>query len=41
MGKIKKLALTINAFDASELLEMLISEIRDEVDYVMAVYQKK
>jgi len=41
MGKIKKLALTINAFDASELLEMLISEIRDQVDFVMAIYQQR
>jgi len=41
MGKIKKLALTINAFDASELLELLISEIRDQVDYVVAHYQMK
>ena len=38
---IKKLALTINAFDASELLEDLISEIRDQVDHVAAIYQKK
>jgi len=41
MGRIKKLALTINAFDASELLETLISEIRGEVDYVVAHYQMK
>lgn len=41
MARIKKLALTINAFDASELLEMVISEIRDEVDYVAAITQKK
>lgn len=41
MGKIKSLALTINAFDASELLESLISEIRDQIDYVAAFYQKK
>ena len=39
MGKIKRLALTINSFDASELLEMLISEIRDQVDHVAAIYQ--
>ena len=38
---IKKLSLTINAFDASELLEDLISEIRDQVDHVAAIYQKK
>lgn len=41
MGRIKSLALTVNAFDASELLETLITEIRDEVDYVMAIYQKR
>ena len=41
MAKIKSLALTINAFDASELLESIISEIRDQVDYVIAFYQKK
>lgn len=38
---IKSLALTINAFDASELLEQLITEIRDQVDYVAAIWQKK
>jgi hypothetical protein len=38
---IKKLSLTINAFDASELLEDLIAEIRDQVDHVAAIYQKK
>lgn len=38
---IKKLALTINAFDATELLESLITEIRDQVDHVAAIYQKK
>jgi hypothetical protein len=38
---IKKLGVTINAFDASELLEPLISEIRDQVDWVAAIYQKK
>jgi len=41
MGKIKKLALTINAFDASELLEPLLTEIIDEVDYVIAIKQAK
>lgn len=41
MGSIKRLALTINAFDASELLETLISEIRDQVDWVAAIYQEK
>ena len=38
---IKKLGITINAFDASELLEHLIEEIRDQVDWVAAIYQKK
>lgn len=38
---IKKLGLTINAFDASELLDQLISEIRDQVDWVAAIYQKR
>jgi hypothetical protein len=41
MGKIKKLGLTINAFDASEMLEDLIAEIRDQIDWVAAIYQKK
>ena len=38
---IKKLGITINAFDASELLEQLISEIRDQVDWIAAIYQKR
>jgi hypothetical protein len=38
---IRKLSLTINAFDATELLEQLISEIRDQVDHVAAIWQKK
>jgi len=37
---IKKLSLTINSFDASELLEPLIEQIRDQVDHVACVYQK-
>lgn len=41
MAKIKKLSVTINAFDATELLEQLISEIRDQVDHVAAIWQKK
>jgi len=41
MSKIKSLALTINAFDASELLEPLLTEIKDEVDYVIAIWQAK
>ena len=41
MGKIiKSLALNINSFDASELIEPLISEIRDQIDVVNAIYQK-
>jgi hypothetical protein len=38
---IKRLGLTINAFDASELLEQLITEIRGQVHWVAAIYQKK
>lgn len=38
---IRSLALNINAFDASELLEPLISEIRDQIDVVNAIWQKK
>lgn len=38
---IKKLGITINAFDASEMLDQLISEIRDQVDWVAAIYQKR
>ena len=41
MGKIKKLGLTINCFDSSELLFDLISQIRDQVDWVAGFYQKK
>jgi len=41
MGRIKKLALTINSFDASEFLETLIGEIRYEIDHVVAIYQKR
>jgi len=36
-----KLHLTINSFDASEHLEPIITEIRDQVDYVVAIWQKK
>jgi len=39
MGAIRKLSLTINAFDASELLESLITQLRDQVDYVAAFWQ--
>jgi hypothetical protein len=38
---IRKLSLTINAFDASELLESLITEIRDQVHHVAAIWQRK
>lgn len=38
---IHKLSLTINAFDASEHLENLITEIRGEVDHVAAIWQRK
>lgn len=38
---IKSLALNINAFDASEHLEPLIREIRDQVDVINAIWQKK
>jgi hypothetical protein len=38
---IKKLGYMINAFDASELLEGVLTEIRDQIDYVGAVWQAK
>lgn len=38
---IKRLGLTINAFDTSELLEQLITPIRDQVDWIAAIWQKK
>jgi len=38
---IKSLAMNINAFDASELLEPLLLEIRDQVDVVNAIWQQK
>jgi hypothetical protein len=41
MGKIRKLGLTINCFDSSELLFDLISQIRDQVDWVAGFYQKR
>ena len=41
MGKIKSLAYCINAFDASELLESLITEIRNQLDYVVCIWQKE
>jgi hypothetical protein len=39
--KIKRLGLTINCFDSSELLFDLISQIRDQVDWVAGFYQKR
>lgn len=41
MAVIKKLGVTINCFDSSELLFDLISQIRDQVDWVAGFYQKK
>lgn len=41
MAYIKSLALNINAFDASELLEPIIKEIREEVDVINLIWQKK
>lgn len=38
---IKRLGYMINAFDASELLEGVLTEIRDQIDYVAAVWQEK
>jgi len=38
---IKSLAMNINAFDASELIEGVLTEIRDQIDVVNAIYQKK
>jgi len=38
---IKKLSMTINSFDASELLFPLITEIRNQIDHIAAIYQKK
>jgi len=38
---IKKLGLTIISFDSSEFLEPLITEIRDQIDFVVCVWQKK
>lgn len=40
MGRIKSLCYNINAFDASELIETAVSEIRDQLDYVIAIWQK-
>jgi hypothetical protein len=38
---IRKLGLCLNSFDCSEFLQYSISEIRDQLDYVIAIYQKK
>ena len=38
---IRSLCMTINSFDSSELLEPLISEIRDQIDHVACIWQKK
>jgi len=41
MGKIRSLAYNINSFDASELLESILSEIRNELNYITAIWQAK
>ncbi|MCK9446995.1 hypothetical protein M0Q50_09115 [bacterium] len=41
MGKIKSLCYNINAYDASELIESVLNEIRDQLDCVNAIWQKK
>ena len=38
---IKSLSVTINSFDSSELIEPLISQIRDQVQHIAAIWQKK
>jgi len=38
---IKKLGYMINAFDASELIEGALLQIRDQLDYVSAIWQQK
>jgi len=40
MPIIKKLYYAINAFDATEHLESILSEIRNELDHVTAIWQK-
>lgn len=37
---IKRLCVNINAFDASELIEPMLKEIRDQIDCVNALYQE-
>jgi hypothetical protein len=39
--RIKKIAYMINSFDASELLESGLSEIRNELDFIGAIWQKR
>ena len=41
MNYIEKLALTINFFDGSEHLKYILSQIREEVDLIVCVWQKK
>jgi hypothetical protein len=41
MAKKMRLSLNINAFDASELIGPMLTEIRGELDYVLAIYQSK
>jgi len=41
MAVIKKIGISINAYDASELLYDALSQIRDQVDGIYAVWQKK
>jgi len=41
MPVIRKLAVTCNAFDSSELLEPLIEQIREQIDWFAAIYQTK
>ena len=41
MNYIKKLALTINFFDGSEHLQYILKELRDEIDLIICVWQKK
>ena len=41
MARSMKLAYNINAFDCSELIGPIISEIRDQLDYVTCIWQKK
>jgi hypothetical protein len=41
MGKITKLTYNINSFDATELIEPALLEIRDQLDWVTCIWQKK